>query len=46
MTDDNGPRMRDIVLLLLFALLLWLIETVDRDTPDWWLEGEGKGREG
>jgi hypothetical protein len=30
--NDNDPRMRDIVVLVLFALLLWLIETVDRDT--------------
>lgn len=44
--SDDDPRMRDIVVLVLFALLLWLVETVDRDVPGWWLEGEGKGKEG
>lgn len=41
MTDDNGPRLRDIVLLLLFALLLRLVEVLDKDTPGWSLEEEG-----
>ena len=41
MTDDNtGPRLRDIVLLLLFAILLRFAESFDEDTPGWWLEGE------
>lgn len=40
--NDNDPRMRDIVVLLLFALLLWLVEKYDKDTPGWRLEGEGK----
>ena len=41
MTDDNtGPRLRDIVLLLLFAVLLRIAESFDRDTPGWWREGE------
>lgn len=40
MTDDNGPCLRDIIVLLLFAVLLRLVETVDRDAPGWWLEGQ------
>ena len=34
------PRLRDIVLLLLFAILLRFAESFDKDTPGWWLEGE------
>ena len=40
MTDDNGPRLRDIVILLLFAILLRIAESFDKDTPGWWLEEE------
>lgn len=40
MTDDNGPRLRDIIFLLLFAILLRIAETFDRDVPGWWLEEE------
>ena len=36
--NDSGPRLRDIVLLLLFAILLRFAECFDRDTPGWWLE--------
>jgi len=39
MTNDTGPRLRDIVILLLFAILLRFAETFDKDTPGWWLEG-------
>ena len=38
MTNDDGPRLRDIVILLLFAVLLRIAETFDKDTPGWWLE--------
>ena len=38
-TVSTGPRLRDIVILLLFAVLLRIAETFDRDTPGWWLEG-------
>ncbi len=41
MNTDNGPRLIDIVVLLLFAVLLRIVETFDRDTPGWWLEGKG-----
>jgi len=37
---DNGPRLRDIVILLLFAVLLRIVETFDKDVPGWWREGE------
>ena len=37
---DNGPRLRDIVVLILLAIILRLVETLDRDVPGWWLEGE------
>ena len=40
MTNDTGPRLRDIVLLLLFAILLRFAESFDKDTPGWWLEEE------
>ena len=40
MTNDNGPRLRDIVVLLLFAIILRFAECFDRDTPGWWLEEE------
>ena len=41
MTDnDSGPRLRDIVVLILLAIILRLVETLDRDVPGWWLEGE------
>ncbi len=39
--SDTNPRLRDIVILLLFAVLLRLVETFDRDAPGWWLEGQG-----
>ena len=39
MTDDNGPRLRDIIVLL-FAIILRIAETFDRDVPGWWLEEE------
>ena len=39
MTDDPAPRLRDIVILLLFAIILRIAETFDKDTPGWWLEG-------
>ena len=41
MTNDNGPRLRDIVVLILLAIILRLVETLDRDVPGWWLEGDG-----
>lgn len=44
MNTDTGPRLRDIVILLLFAVLLRFAESFDKDTPGWWLEGE-KGDE-
>jgi hypothetical protein len=37
--NNNGPRLVDIVILLLFAVLLRLVESLDRDTPGWWQEG-------
>ncbi len=41
MTDDNGPRLRDIVVLLLLALLVRLIEWYDIDAAHGWrVEGE------
>ena len=40
MNNDNGPRLRDIVVLILFAILLRIAESFDRDTPGWWLEGD------
>lgn len=40
MTNDTGPRLRDIVILLLFAILLRFAESFDKDTPGWWLEQE------
>ena len=43
MNDVNGPRLRDIVVLMIFAILLRIAESFDRDTPGWWLE---KGRDG
>lgn len=36
MTDDNGPRLRDIVVLLLLALLVRLIEWYDIDAAHGW----------
>lgn len=38
--DDDGPRLRDIIVLILFAILLRIAESFDRDTPGWWREGE------
>lgn len=38
MNTDTGPRLRDIVILLLFAILLRFAECFDKDTPGWWLE--------
>ena len=42
MNADTNPRLRDIMLLLLFAMLLRLVETFDDDEPGWWgrLEGD------
>ncbi len=40
MTNDTAPRLRDIVILLLFAILLRFAESFDKDTPGWWMEGE------
>jgi len=40
MNTDTGPRLRDIVILLLFAILLRFAESFDKDTPGWWLEEE------
>ena len=40
MTNDDGPRLRDIIVLILFAILLRIAESFDRDTPGWWREGE------
>lgn len=35
--NDNNPRLRDIALLLLFAVLLRIAEVFERDdTPGWW----------
>ena len=39
-TVTPGPRLSDIVILLLFAVLLRIAETFDKDTPGWWLEGD------
>ena len=39
MTDDNGPRLGDIVVLLLLALLVRLIEWYDIDASDGWRVG-------
>ena len=36
--NNNGPRLVDIVILLLFAVLLRLVESHDRDMPGWWQE--------
>ncbi len=38
--NDDGPRLRDIIVLILFAILLRIAESFDRDTPGWWREGE------
>ena len=38
--NDGAPRLRDIVILLLFAILLRFAESFDKDTPGWWMEGE------
>ena len=40
MTNNDGPRLLDIVVLLLFAVMLRIAESFDRDRPGWWLEGE------
>jgi hypothetical protein len=40
MTNDDGPRLRDIIVLILFAILLRIAESFDRDTPGWWREEE------
>ena len=40
MNNDTGPRLRDIIVLILFAILLRIAESFDRDTPGWWREGE------
>ena len=40
--NDDGPRLRDIIVLILFAILLRIAESFDRDTPGWWREGEGR----
>ena len=40
MTGDTGPRLRDILLLFIFAVLLRFAEVWDKDTPGWWLEEE------
>ncbi len=35
--NNNGPRLVDILVLLLFAVLLRLAETVEGDdVPGWW----------
>lgn len=39
---SDGPRLRDIVVLLLFAVLLRIAESFDKDTPGWWREEEGR----
>ena len=40
--NDTGPRLRDIVILFLFAILLRFAEAWERDEPGWWgREGEG-----
>ena len=39
MTDDNGPRLGDIVVLLLLALLVRLIEWYDIDAATGWRVG-------
>ena len=38
MNNDNGPRLRDLIVLILFAILLRFAESFDKDTPGWWLE--------
>ncbi len=35
---NTGPRLIDIIILLLFAVLLRIAETFDKDKPGWWLE--------
>ena len=35
--NDSNPRLRDILVLLLFAVLLRIAEVFERDdTPGWW----------
>lgn len=38
--NTPGTRLIDIVILLLFAVLLRIAETFDKDKPGWWLEGD------
>ena len=38
MMDDTNPRLRDILLLFIFAVLLRFAEVWDKDEPGWWLE--------
>ncbi len=38
---DTAPRLRDIALLMLFAVLVRLIECFEKDKPGWWLERDG-----
>ena len=40
MNNDTGPRLRDLIVLILSAIILRLAESFDKDTPGWWLEGE------
>jgi hypothetical protein len=35
--NDSNPRLRDILVLMLFAVLLRIAEVFERDdTPGWW----------
>lgn len=41
--SDNNPRLRDILVLLLFAVALRIAEMFERDdTPGWWRNREQK----
>ena len=45
MTNDTGPRLRDIVILLLFAIILRIAESFEgEEQPGWWRE-EVKGND-
>lgn len=39
--NDSNPRLRDILVLLLFAVLLRIAEVFERDTPGWWRQEQG-----
>ena len=44
--NDNGPRLRDILVLLLFAVALRIAEVFERDdTPGWWRQEQQDWRQ-